>query len=299
MYTDMIRTIKRYLTLTAWASFLLNGTSLAQLFYPLQIGNRWDYAVYEGIAPRTFSHYQSIRVIGTLTPSNGMTYYQLSYPDLPGGNLVRVDSNKVYYYNEDKSREEFLYKLNAEYNEMWPTDFSATQTKTVRLAFIKDDSLFGAAVKQLFLTHTAPLNYAVTLSDKFGPMIYETDGEPSGVNARFIRLIGCVIADTVYGNLVVNVQHPPPVPTVFELYQNYPNPFNGNTAIWFSLSQTSSVQLSIFNTLGELLSRYDLGTLPTGNHQVLWTPNSTSSGIYLYQLTDGATSRTRKMLFTK
>lgn len=295
----MIRTIKRYLTLAALASFLVNGISLAQLFYPLQVGNRWDYAVYDGISPRTFSHYQSVSVNGTFTPSNGMTYYQFSRPDLPGGILVRVDSNKVYYYNEDKSAEEFLYKLNAENNETWPTDFSPTYTSAVRLAVIKDDSLFGIASKQLTFNHTAPLIYGVTMSDRFGPTIYETDGEPSGVNAQLIRLVGCVISDTVYGNLVVNVPHTSPVPNAFELYQNYPNPFNGNTAISFSLAQTSSIQLSIFNTLGQLLSRYELGTLPPGNHQVLWTPNSTSSGVYFYQLTDGTISPTKVMLFTK
>lgn len=93
------------------------------------------------------------------------------------------------------------------------------------------------------------------------------------------------------------------VPKDFVLYQNYPNPFNPTTTIRFGLPQQSSVQVEIFNLLGQRIDAIELGNLSAGYHSVRWTAN-TSSGVYFYRVittNDGVrkSSLTKKMLLIR
>ena len=99
------------------------------------------------------------------------------------------------------------------------------------------------------------------------------------------------------------------LPTSFDLGQNYPNPFNPTTTIEFTLgapgaSGAFDAQLNIFNILGQNVKTLLDGTLPGGNHQVIWDGSDhmgkrVASGIYLYKLQVGQESQTKKMVLLK
>jgi len=94
------------------------------------------------------------------------------------------------------------------------------------------------------------------------------------------------------------------VPAEFELYHNYPNPFNSTTAISYSLSAISKVDLSIYNAKGQMIYTLVSGKQNTGNHTVHWDADDYSSGIYFYKLTTTGktymtTSRVRKLIVLK
>ena len=57
----------------------------------------------------------------------------------------------------------------------------------------------------------------------------------------------------------------PTEPRSFHLEQNYPNPFNQTTHIGFTLKQSSSVSLQVFNTHGQLVATLVEGIRPAGN----------------------------------
>ena len=93
-------------------------------------------------------------------------------------------------------------------------------------------------------------------------------------------------------------------PTRFELAQNFPNPFNPTTDIAFSIDKASDVELSIYNMLGQKVRTLISGSKIAGTHVVRWDGrdefgSSVSTGIYLYTLTDGSTSVTKKMALMK
>ena len=77
--------------------------SYSQNFYPLEINNRWDYSrsIWESGSYSSSDSF-SVKVIGDTLMPNNQTYYILSRNEVSGYggefNLVRVDSNFIYYY---------------------------------------------------------------------------------------------------------------------------------------------------------------------------------------------------------
>ena len=94
------------------------------------------------------------------------------------------------------------------------------------------------------------------------------------------------------------------LPNRFALKQNYPNPFNPTTEIAFTLDQTADVNLSIYNMLGQKVRTLTNGSKNAGTHTLQWNGldemgQNVSTGIYLYRLTSGSKSITKKMAFMK
>ncbi|MCH9006472.1 Ig-like domain-containing protein [candidate division KSB1 bacterium] len=78
-------------------------------------------------------------------------------------------------------------------------------------------------------------------------------------------------------------------PQTFALFQNYPNPFNPETEIRFYLDQQRSVELSVYNPLGQLVKTLLSDRLPSGFHTLIWDGTNNDdiqvpSGVYIYSL---------------
>lgn len=82
----------------------------------------------------------------------------------------------------------------------------------------------------------------------------------------------------------------------FSLGQNYPNPYNPATNIPFSLRQESKVTLKIYNVRGEeVLTVLDDRKL-AGDHAIKFKATGLASGVYVYKLTSGNLSESKKMI---
>ena len=94
------------------------------------------------------------------------------------------------------------------------------------------------------------------------------------------------------------------LPTSFALEQNYPNPFNPGTWLRFGLPTASTVNLTVYNLLGQEVSTVISGELEAGVHSVYWDGSSSaghqvSSGIYFYRLEANDFVATKKMMLLK
>ena len=90
----------------------------------------------------------------------------------------------------------------------------------------------------------------------------------------------------------------------FTLKQNYPNPFNPTTDIAFTLEQSSNVNLTIFNVLGQKVKVLANDNKVAGTHTLRWNGldemgASVPTGLYFYTLTSGEKSITKKMALMK
>ena len=98
---------------------------------------------------------------------------------------------------------------------------------------------------------------------------------------------------------VVYVAEDKPIP--FTLRQNFPNPFNPSTTIPFSLDNSGHIRLTIYNVMGQEIKTLVDGYRSSGMHTVVWDGRdadgkAAASGLYLYRLTYGDKSESRKML---
>ena len=94
------------------------------------------------------------------------------------------------------------------------------------------------------------------------------------------------------------------LPDKFKLYQNYPNPFNPSTTIKYTIANVgsrhaSTVQLKIYNILGQEVATLVNKQQKPGNYEVIFHANGLPSGTYFYKLTVGDFSETKKLLLLK
>ncbi len=89
------------------------------------------------------------------------------------------------------------------------------------------------------------------------------------------------------------------------LAQNYPNPFNPSTTIRFSVAEkTQRVKVMVYDMLGRVVATLVDEQKSPGNYVVQWNGKTNSnqqvaSGTYLYTLSVGNFTQTRKMLLLK
>ncbi|MCC5932693.1 MAG: T9SS type A sorting domain-containing protein [Balneolales bacterium] len=89
-------------------------------------------------------------------------------------------------------------------------------------------------------------------------------------------------------------------PLQFALHQNYPNPFNPVTVISYQLPEAAEVSLEVFNLQGQRVATLVSGELRNaGTHQHRFDGSRLSSGIYLYRLSAGSFTETRKMVLVR
>jgi hypothetical protein len=88
-------------------------------------------------------------------------------------------------------------------------------------------------------------------------------------------------------------------PNSFSLDQNYPNPFNPSTTISFYLPAGGNTALKVFDIYGKEVKNLIAGYLNAGRHDINFTADKLSSGVYFYQLETSSFISTKKMLLLK
>jgi photosystem II stability/assembly factor-like uncharacterized protein len=88
-------------------------------------------------------------------------------------------------------------------------------------------------------------------------------------------------------------------PLGFTLNQNYPNPFNPTTLISFTLPKTAHTTLKIYDITGRNVQTLLDEQTSAGTHQVTFNASNLASGTYLYKLTSGNLTETKKMTLVK
>jgi len=122
--------------------------------------------------------------------------------------------------------------------------------------------------------------------------------------SKVIRRIEPEQIERAYLNTVIEL-----CPVKTALFQNYPNPFNPETWIPYQIAQDAKVKIEIFNIVGKLIRRIELGNQAAGWYvtkarAAYWngcneTGEVVASGIYFYKLSAGNYSAVRKLLIVK
>jgi subtilisin family serine protease len=127
---------------------------------------------------------------------------------------------------------------------------------------------------------------------------------------------GMVLAYTVWASkdhfvLFSDLGMPPPlaktgdgsqqdgIPDAYVLEQNYPNPFNPATVISYGVPYDGPVTLAVYNLLGERVATLVDEFRPAGYHKAIFDGPGLASGAYVYRLTAGTFSASKKLMLIK
>jgi hypothetical protein len=88
-------------------------------------------------------------------------------------------------------------------------------------------------------------------------------------------------------------------PAGFALEQNYPNPFNPSTSIRFQLAEAGWVTLAVYDLLGREIAVLVDGQKAAGSYAVEFDARSLASGMYVYRLSAGSFTQSRKMMLVQ
>jgi hypothetical protein len=94
------------------------------------------------------------------------------------------------------------------------------------------------------------------------------------------------------------------IPTNFSLSQNYPNPFNPTTNIKYAIPQDATVNLMVYNSLGQAVKTIVNLQQKAGYYTARWdgtneSGSKVSSGMYIYRITAGNYTHSIKMNLIK
>ncbi len=78
----------------------------------------------------------------------------------------------------------------------------------------------------------------------------------------------------------------------------YPNPTNGNTTIEFAMGYNTEVTFTVTNLLGEVVNKQVMSA-PKGLNRINFDASNMSNGVYLYSITDGKNSISKKLIVNK
>ncbi len=216
---------------------------------------------------------------------------------------------------------------NGEFSEIW--QFHTDQSLPVRLSSFSAE-LSGGLVILTWATESEVDNLGFILERSFSPdysvwqvlasylnndalkgqgntssqTVYtftDTDAKP-GVSLRY-RLSSVDISGEMHLCDVLDV-FVPEAPEATELMAPYPNPFNPSTKIHYTLAQTGSVELSVYDIRGRKVQTLFTGQQRAGSYNYYWhgtdhTGAYAASGTYLIILRAPGITRTQKALFLR
>ncbi len=224
------------------------------------------------------------------------------------GTIVELTANKIaLFLNKEESKEQLtklvLERLGENYNPqiLWVREGADGSADSI--IHVDADS-----ATYLFIPEES--TGIISLSGDSVIEIREIPPQSGARRFRFIHEDGTVDYGVVgqdgsfQSDDSADKEAPVQLPEGFELSQNYPNPFNPTTRIDYSVPSSGHVKLDILNINGQLVRTLVDGTVSAGAHTVEWNATDDSgapvaSGVYLYRLTAGDISQTKKMSFVK
>jgi len=89
------------------------------------------------------------------------------------------------------------------------------------------------------------------------------------------------------------------LPMEYAISNIYPNPFNTSTRISYQLPESSTIELTVYNVNGQKVKTLIKGFRQAGYHNISWSTENLSSGLYFIRYTSGSNINVRKLMLVK
>ncbi len=283
--------MKILVTLLTLISITYARIDTTQNFFPLAVGNVWQYMYNDGTLEKIYVH-------SLVTDSLGYKYYSSNY----GKYKVNPTRDSVFRILGGGYPDWLIYKFPITYpGQIWIVEqlpYGYFYAYVFQIGYI---SIFNRIVKSVDIRYHGGAD-TIWNNQEWDHTEFLADGIGVywwGWEVEYKTLIGCVINGDTLG-IIVNVdEEKENILDKFELYQNYPNPFNSATTISFTILREEFVELSVYNCLGEKIKVLKSELLKPGNCTLKFEASGLSTGTYFYRLLTPKGSITKKMLYIK
>ncbi len=213
--------------------------------------------------------------------------------DQPEVSIVQVaPKEEEYDYGEVEtdSSTTRIYTLRNSGNVTMSGDVSLNNTQNGTFAIIRGKGDYTLEPDSIWVVE---VEFRPESADTFQATLVIHHDAPNRDDPLEIQLKGT-------GKLSTSVDPDWQLPRQPELHQNHPNPFNPVTVIEYSLPQSETVTLQVYDVMGRLVETLvDQEARSAGQHSAVWDASGAASGMYLYRLNTGDFVQTRSMLLIK
>ena len=299
--------MKKIVLVFGLLSIISNQSFSQQDYFPLEVGNYWQYKVtFTDLNNLQYIYYDYLEVLNdTILIDSSTSFYKIKFIQIAP---YFIDS-LVYFKYDSISNSILEYREWAD-NSMPLFDFSAPLyscwfTWSTLICLTNQDSVevFGNnRYKKHFHGGNIP-DFSFDLAEEFGP-VEIFDNQSWGYTTTFkYELVYAKINRIEYGQFVSVREENKQSPQEYHLSQNYPNPFNPSTKISWQSPVSSWQTLKVYDVLGNevatLVNEYrNAGSYgvefksTVGSHQL-------ANGVYFYRLQTGDYVETKKMMLLK
>lgn len=258
--------------------------AFSQGFYPLHIGNRWEY--WETPPPPNYYAWTTRAVRDTTMPNDSL-YTQLSYDASLGyGGFFRQSGAFVLMYDGLQQIDRLVYDFSKTTGDTVSVWYSNGDTIITTVLYDRFQNIFGHVRRQWgFYQRTLPSTfYRINeITDSIGLTYMQI--EPGF--SWYLR--GAIIDGIQYGEITSVGPPSENAPAKYALLQNYPNPFNSSTIVRFSVPTNEYLTIDVIDFLGRRVRTLFRGISIGSFQSVLWDGKTDlgieqASGIYLCRL---------------
>jgi hypothetical protein len=272
--------------------------SSALRYYPLRKGLKWiyhDFVILTDPGWHTDEYDFSREVIGDtlidglhhfIIETNKQGYVHLSCQRIDSVTGI-VSGDYMFSRNQNDIINLSLIK-GEDYNSIWGTTFFSGNSIFDKWSIIKP-------YKKHELLSLFYSNYNLIKDIGIDSLLYSFDFGWGRITLKGMVIDGIVYGDTTF----VDVNDIIPVPQTFSLSQNYPNPFNPSTRIRIYVPHREFVTIKLYDILGNEAAILLNEERDQGIHEILFTADRLSSGVYFYKMTAGNISLSNKMILIK
>lgn len=306
--------MKKYIFSIFLIIFLLTNISYSQTspactFYPLKIGDLWQYRVIFVLNNTNVdtTYYSYKEVLGDTLMPNGFTYKIVSEESLdayePGAINIRyimVDSVSANVYEYFEGTENIKGRLIDSLECQDQDTFFDGEGIFYHCEELGIVSVLGYETECKYISSDSPDQYeSHNLANDIG-VYCQWKGFHEGYGGdKDFDLVYAKINGIEFGEQPLSIYKDKMLLSGFKLLQNYPNPFNPSTTIQYNLKISGKVELSIYDATGNLISTLINGYQQAGQHSIKFDGNRLATGLYVVDLNFNNQRMTKKMVLIK
>jgi M6 family metalloprotease-like protein len=205
----------------------------------------------------------------TIDLTNGSYNFEIDAMSAYAGMTFHPGSNELWATSRSfiPSHLDAVFKVNLSTGDTTLVGHTGLGKETNDIVFDENFNLFGVIGSENDLSDFISINTTTGVIGSVG----------------FKNILGLAFEET--GVTSVEETDNELIPSQYSLSQNYPNPFNPSTSIEFTIPAGSNVTLTIYNLLGQVVTRLIDQEVSSGSYSIVWNGNDmnglqVSSGIY-------------------